>query len=752
MAIVFNEKEKFFSLVTKNTEYQIKINNIGMLLHTYYGNTVGCTDMSYLIKEVDRGFSGNPYECRNERGISADTLPQEYSTDGAGDYRISALCVTLPSGSITTDLRYKTYSIVSGRDALIGLPYVRKEDDKVDTLKITLEDKIAGIEVVLSYQVFEEKDIITRYSVIYNNSSNTVTLNKASSMCMDIMGHDLDLIHFHGRHAMERLPERGRVGHEIHRVSSKRGTSSHHNNPFVILCDHDTTEWNGDSYGIMLMYSGEHAQEIEKDQAGTVRVLSGISDDHYNWQLEAGSFFQTPEVILAYTDKGLSELSYLYHRIIRENVCPKEFRDVKRPVPINNWEGTYFDFDDTKIKDMAESAAKAGCELFVLDDGWFGARNNDHAGLGDWFVNEKKLKDGMSGIANHVNSLGMKFGLWFEPEMVNEDSELYRNHPEWALQDPGRKPVMGRDQLVLDMSRTEVIDYLYTSMEKVLMSAKISYVKWDFNRSLANIYSGALQAHKQGELCHRFVLGSYALMDRLRTSFPDLLIEGCSGGGGRFDAGILFYSPQIWCSDNTEGINRLKIQKGTSYGYPISAVGSHVSASPNHQTGREVPFMTRAIVAMSGTFGYELDPRTLSREEKKMMKVQIGTFNKYYELIQKGRYLRLTDDEAEKYFVAWGFVSEDRSEALLNIVVTDVRANPEIPIVRMRALDPEGVYEVDGMLSSVDKVSNEFATFKNDNKCKRYTGSALMNGGYAFDPLFGVYPSVQVHFTKVNTR
>ena len=719
-----------------------------MVIHTYYGKNVGCNDMSYLIKKIDRGFSGNPYECRHERGVSADTLPAEYSTDGAGDYRLSALCVTLPNGSTTADLRYKSYSIASGRQALIGLPYVRQEDDKVETLKLTLEDKVAGIEVVLSYQVFEEKDIISRYSVISNNSSGTVILNKAASMCMDIIGHDLDLIHFHGRHAMERLPERMSVGHEIHRVSSKRGTSSHHNNPFIILCDKDTTEYSGDSFGVMLMYSGEHAQEVEKDQAGTIRVVSGISDDHFNWQLETGDFFQTPEVILAYTDKGLSELSYLYHRIIRENVCPPEFRDIKRPVPINNWEGTYFDFDDKKIKDMAEIASKAGCELFVLDDGWFGERNDDHAGLGDWFVNEKKIKHGMDDLADCINRLGMKFGLWFEPEMVNEDSELYRTHPDWALTDPGRDPVMGRDQLVLDMSRPEVIDYIYSSMEKILKGAKISYIKWDFNRSLANVYSRALPASKQGEVSHRFVLGSYALMDRIRKNFPELIIEGCSGGGGRFDAGILFYSPQIWCSDNTEAINRLKIQKGTSYGYPISAVGSHVSASPNHQTGREVPFMTRAIVAMSGTFGYELDPLTLTEDEKRMMRKQIDTFNRYYELIQRGRYYRLTDEKEERYYTSWGFVSEERSEALLNLVVTDVRANPEIPIVRMRGLDPEAIYEIDGVLSSMDKSPDETSFVNSDIKGKRYSGAALMNGGYAFDPLFGAYPSVQLHFRK----
>ncbi|MBO5620616.1 MAG: alpha-galactosidase, partial [Butyrivibrio sp.] len=541
MSIVFDEKSKFFSLMTKNTEYQIKINELGMVLHTYYGKKVNGFDMSYLLKELDRGFSGNPYECRNRRGISADTLPQEYSTDGAGDYRISALSLRLSNGSGTADLRYKSHKIISGRDELKGLPYVRAEKDKVDTLKVYLEDKVAKVLVVLSYQVFEEKDIISRYSVIRNESDEDIFLNKAASVCVDFMGKDLDLIHFHGRHAFERQPERRSVGHEISRIGSKRGTSSHHNNPFVILCDRNTDEWNGDSFGVMLMYSGEHAQEIEKDQAGTIRVVSGISDDHFRWKLSQGEEFTTPEAMLAFTDKGLSELSFLFHCIIRENICPKEFRDIKRPVLMNNWEGTYFDFDDDRIMAIADSAKEAGCEMLVLDDGWFGKRNDDHAGLGDWVVNRNKIRKGMDIIAEHVESLGMKFGLWFEPEMVNEDSDLYRAHPDWALIDPDRKPVMARDQLVLDMSRSEVVDYLYESISGILKSARISYIKWDFNRSLSNIYSKGLSADRQGEVAHRFVLGTYSLMERLRTNFPDVMIEGCSGGGGRFDAGIMFY-------------------------------------------------------------------------------------------------------------------------------------------------------------------------------------------------------------------
>jgi alpha-galactosidase len=748
MAISFDKATGVFFLTTKNTEYQIKINEYNMLLHTYYGAPVGNTDMSYLIREIDRGFSGNAYEGRKKRGVSPDTLPFEYSTDGAGDYRVGAMDVILENGSRTLDLRYKDHSIEKGKEGIKRLPYVRAEEDKVDTLKISLFDKTSGLEVTLIYGVFEDKDIITRSVKVTNTSDSVHRITKAASMSIDMPYRKMDMIHFHGRHAMERQPERNELTHDIHVVSSKRGASSHHNNPFVILCDHNATENSGECYGFMLVYSGNHAEEVEVDQAGSIRVVSGIGSNNFNWKLEGGDSFETPEVIMAYNADGLNGLSYLYHRIIRENICPKEFRTVKRPVLINNWEGTYFDFDEKSILEIADAAADTGCEMLVLDDGWFGVRDDDNSGLGDWFVNEKKLPGGLSKIADHVNSLGMKFGLWFEPEMVNEDSDLFRNHPDWALRDPDRDPVMGRNQLVLDMSRKEVVDYLFDSMSKILDSANISYIKWDFNRSIANAYSNALPADRQGEVPHRFMLGTYELLSRLRTAYPEIMMEGCSGGGGRFDAGIMFYSPQIWCSDNSEPINRLKIQKGTSYGYPVSTMGSHVSASPNHQNGRKTPLATRAIVAMSGTFGYEFDPRKLSKDERDEIKGQIAIFNKYYDLIQRGRYYRVSDNKTEEYFNSWEFVSEDKSEAMLNIVVTDVRGNPEIPFVRLSGLDPEVYYEVDHVFKSEEGSPAEAGTRGENLVGTKFSGSALMNGGLALDPLFGVYPAIQIHFKK----
>lgn len=748
MAISYDESSRIFFLTTKSSEYQIKINEYGMVLHGYYGSPVGKMDMTYLIREADRGFSGNTYECRDRRGLSPDTLPFEYSTAGAGDFRINAAGVVLENGSRTLDLRYKSHSVKEEKIAPKGLPHVRQEGDKAASLVVVLEDKTAGLEVELIYSVFEEKDIITRSARYRNISDKNIKLTKAASMSVDLLHKKMDLIHFHGRHAMERQTERVSLTHDLHVVESRRGTSSHHNNPFVILCDRDASENSGECYGFMLMYSGNHAEEIEVDQAGSIRVVSGIGKTGFEWLLGAGEEFDTPEVIMAYSACGLNELSFFYHRIIRENVCPKEFRDMKRPVLMNNWEGTYFSFDEKSIKEIADAASEAGCEMLVLDDGWFGKRDDDNSGLGDWYVNEKKLPGGIKSIADHVNSLGMKFGLWFEPEMVNEDSDLYRAHPDWALTDPDRKPVMGRNQLVLDMSNSEVIDYLFESICSVVDSANISYIKWDYNRSMANVYSKAHPADRQGEIFHRFILGTYELLGRLRERYPEIMIEGCSGGGGRFDAGMLFYTPQIWCSDNSEAVNRLKIQKGTCYGYPVSTVGSHVSASPNHQNGREVPARTRAIVAMSGTFGYELDPRKLSDEDKKEIKEQIEIFNRYYDLIQRGRYFRLTEGDTEDYYTSWQFVSEDKSQTLVSLVVTDVRANPEIPFIKLLGLDPDAEYEVDHVLMSSKETEESAKNNFGKGENKTYTGSALMNGGLALDPMFGVYPAIQIHLVK----
>ena len=727
MSILYHEKSRLFSLTTANALYQMKVDEAGILLHLYYGAKTD-TDMGYLLQYTDRGFSGNPYEQQMNRGYSLDTLPQEYAGSGVGDYRIPAIQVLSENGSRSVDLRYASHEIRRGRKALQGLPYVRG-NEQTEALEITLRDETTGLMVKLIYNVFADQDVITRSACVVNDGKQPIQVEKAASMCMDFLHGDFDMLHFHGRHCMERVAERVRLPRGVMSFGSHRGMSSHHNNPFVILCDRMTTETSGDCYGVMLMYSGNHLEEAEVNQAASTRIVSGIHPDGFSWRLLPGEQFETPEAILSFSENGLNGLSGNYHRIIREHVIPDAFRQAERPVLINSWEACYFDFDAEKILNLADSAQELGMDMLVLDDGWFGKRDDDHAGLGDWTVNEKKLGMSMKELSQRIHAKGLKFGLWFEPEMINEDSDLYRAHPDWALCDPDRKPMVARKQLVLDMSRQEVVDYLFDAMAAVLDHAQIEYVKWDFNRSVANVYSHALPAQRQGELAHRFMLGTYSLLTRLRERYPSLLIEGCAGGGGRFDAGMLFYCPQIWCSDDSDAIERLEIQRGTSYGYPVCTMGAHVSASPNHQTGRRTPFATRGIVAQAGTFGYELNPAQLPDEDKAQIRQQIADHHRYSSLIAEGTYYRLGELDVSADFNAWMFVSPMRDEALVSLVMTHVRANGPFPYVRLLGLDPEAIYR----LEDTDKL---------------FTGAALMRGGISFPLLRGDYPAMQLHFIR----
>lgn len=729
MSIEFNKIDQVFHLQTHNSTYQIKIDKTGILRHLYYGQPVGNMNMEYFSLHRERSISGITYEL-NDKNTSPDLIPQEYSSSGVGDYRIASISLSGGNGSRSVEFKYSHHTIIPGKYDIPGLPSVRGKVDDSDTLEITLEDDICSLELKLSYGVFPAKDVITRTATITNTGANSVKLEKFASACLDLMNTKLDLLHFPGRHCMERQIERVALGHDIHTISSRRGMSSHQQNPFLILCSPEANEDFGDCYGLMLMYSGNHKSQIEVDQAGSTRVVMGINEEDFRWNLDPGASFHAPEVIISYSPSGLNSLSHNYHRIIKENVCPEKYLNVRRPILVNNWEATYFDFNTEKILNLAQEAHDLGIEMLVLDDGWFGKRDDDDAGLGDWFVNEEKLPGGLKLISDQINKIGMKFGLWFEPEMVNPDSELYRLHPEWALQDPGRKPTLSRNQLVLDMSNQKVQDYLYLCISRILDSATIDYIKWDFNRPLSNVYSNASSSQCQGETAHRFVLGTYALLGRLTKNYPDVMIEGCAGGGGRFDAGMLYYSPQIWCSDNTDPIARLNIQKGTSYGYPISTMGSHVSASPNHQTGRSTTLNTRGVVAMSGTFGYELDLGKLSAEEKEAIKLQIKDFKRYYWLIQNGIYYRLSSLAGHKFYGAWEFVSEDRSEALVNYVMCDVNANSELPCIRLKGLQADAWYLLEGTR-------------------EKFTGAALMYGGYVFPSMMGDYPAEQLHFIRI---
>ena len=730
MSIFYDEERKLLTIETKSATYQMQADRYGFLHHIYYGRRVNGADMSYTNASYDRGFSGNPYDLRNNRAFSLDTMPQEYTSFGVGDYRVNALSVINGDGSYGADFRCIGHRIEQGKYSIPEMPAVYDNGGEAETLIITLMDQVTGLKVYLYYGVFEEKDIITRCVRIENTGRMPARLEKAGSVCLDMPFGQWDLVHFHGRHCMERQMERTPLIHSIQTIASKRGMTSHHHNPFVILCDREANEDSGDCYGLMFMYSGNHKTEIEVDQLENTRVVMGIHDAQFMWNLQPGESFWTPEVILSYSPNGFTQLSHNYHTIIRHNVCRGKYKLTRRPVLINNWEATYFDFNEEKLLSIARQAADLGIELFVLDDGWFGVRNDDNSGLGDWFVNTDKLKCGLQSLIEQINAMGMKFGIWIEPEMVNEDSDLYRAHPDWAFYQPNRAPSLSRNQMVLDMSRKDVRDYLYNCISKLLRENHIEYIKWDMNRGLSDVYSQLLPAERQGEVSHRYVLGVYDLMNRLTSEFPDVLFEGCAGGGGRFDPAILYYSPQIWCSDDTDAIERIKIQYGTSFGYPVSTMGAHVSASPNHQTGRSTPMETRGVVAMSGTFGYELDPNKLNDEEKNEIRRQIAAFHKYYWLIQDGLYYRLTNPENGRFFDAWQFVAQDGSESLVNVVVSSPQPNSALIHIRLKGLDPDGVYVIEGQE-------------------RRYSGSALMYGGYTFPLVSGDYPSMQVHFVRL---
>ena len=709
MAVRFDEKKNLFTLQTLDSTYQMKVDDHGVLLHTYYGAAADETDFSYLIGPEDRGFSGQPGDEKKNRTYSMDYYPLEYPVQGNGDFRVKALKAGFEGEVPALDLRFVSYEQGKGKYSLPGLPALfEAEAEEAETLKITLNDRVEEIYVTLFYGIFEKKNIITRAASIENRSGKNVVLKRALSLGLDFLEGDMDLIHFYGKHAGERQFERRNLPHGITEISSSRGTSSHHHNPFVILCDRDTTEDFGNAYGISFIYSGGFRIQMEKDQVDGIRLVCGIDDEEFLWKLAPGESFVTPEAALSYSENGLTALSDQFQKAYHANLIRSPWKDKKRPTLVNNWEATYFGFDAEKLLKIAGEAADLGLDMLVLDDGWFGKRDDDNSGLGDWFVNEKKLGCTMKELVDRVNALGLKFGIWLEPEMVSEDSELYRMHPDWVLQIPGREPNRSRNQLVLDLSRKEVREYMKKFINDTLSCANISYVKWDMNRSVDNVYSAADPTLSQGAVRHKYVLGLYEVMEDMLTRHPDLLLEGCSGGGGRFDAGMLYYAPQIWCSDNTDAIERLRIHYGTSFGYPMSSVSAHVSVCPNHQNGRVTPFKTRGICAMQGSFGYELDLSKLSEEDKAEARRQITVYNENWELFQSGSYYRLNSPMENHDYTAWSYVSKDQRKASLSVIYTDLHGNPKPVRVKLKGLKKDASYDVDGTV---------------------YTGAALMRGG-----------------------
>lgn len=723
MAILFDKNKNIFTLHTDHTTYQMQVDKYGFLLHLYYGRRTKGT-MEYLLTFADRGFSGNPYDAGEDRTYSLDVLPQEFPCQGNGDFRSSAISVKYSDGSYGCDLRYQGHKVKKGKYAVKGLPAVYADETEAETLEITLEDSVTKLQVVLMYGVLPQYDVITRSARIINNGKGTLYLEKIQSACLDFVTGSFDLISFYGRHAMERNFQRLPVKHGTYKIGSRRGTSSHQYNPLMILAGRDTTEDYGSCYALSFVYSGSFQGEAELDQYNQTRILLGLQEEQFSYPLKSDEVFYVPETVLTYSSQGLGKLSQNLHRCYRKQLCRGKYKEATRPILVNSWETAYFNFDSKRLYDLAVHAAELGVEMLVMDDGWFGKRNDDNSSLGDWVVNEEKLGEPLKDFIDKINGLGMKFGIWFEPECVNEDSDLFREHPDWAMVIPGRKPVRGRNQLMLDFTRKEIVDDIFEKVCKVLDQGNIEYVKWDMNRSMTDLYSCGTK--EQGRIAYDYMLGLYDFLERLLERYPDLLIEGCSGGGGRFDAGMLYYTPQIWCSDNTDALDRVKIQYGTSFGYPASAVGSHVSVVPNEQTGRVISMETRGIVAMAGVLGYELDLGRLSLEEKEIVKEQIRKYRTYSGLVQKGLYYRLTNP-FEDSTAAWEFISEDGSEALVSVVMQEIHGNMTANYVRLKGLVSGRSYQ--------DQESGNI-----------YDADALMEVGIPLPLRVGEYQAYQYYF------
>lgn len=660
MTILFHEQSGEFHLYNDHISYIIKILKNKQLGNLYYGKKIRDRDsFAHLLEGGLRSLAAYVYE--DDYHFSLQHTRQEYPSYGTTDFRYPAFEIKQENGSSISNFEYQSHEIFKGKKKLSGLPATYVEDaHEADTLEITLYDALIDSEILLSYTIFNEMAVITRNTKFTNNGEQKIILNRAMSTSIDLPDYDYEMIHLAGawsreRHVKTRKLEQGTQG-----IYSLRGASSAEHNPFLVLKRPGADEFAGEVYGFSLVYSGNFLAQAEVDTHDATRVIMGIHPDQFEWELASGEAFQTPEAVMVYSDHGLNQMSQTYHELYRTRLVRGHWRDLVRPILINNWEATSFEFTEDKILAIATTAKNLGMELFVLDDGWFGARNHDRAGLGDWVVNSEKLPEGIKGLANKIEAIGMKFGLWFEPEMVNKDSDLYRMHPDWIISTPGRHASPSRNQYVLDFSRKEVVDYIYGSMSKVLSESAITYVKWDMNRYITECYSIAQEISGQGKVFHLYILGVYDLYERLTSKFPHILFESCSSGGARFDPGLLYYAPQTWTSDDTDAVERLKIQYGTSFVYPVSSMGAHVSEVPNQQLGRITPIDTRANVAYFGAFGYELDLNELTDVEQERVRQQVAFAKEYRALIQKGKFHRLLSPFGHNV-TAWMVVSQEKT-------------------------------------------------------------------------------------------
>lgn len=674
-----------FYLCGKRYTYAMYVNAAGYLQHAYYGKRVGFADIAYYVAEI-----GASFELKTD-DINADskfeTMPCEYGFYGRYDYREPSFIAVRSDGAVMSRLRYVSYAVYDGVPECGGMPHVRSGGQ---TLEIILRDDFSDTEIILTYTVYDDSDVLVRGAKIKNVGKTETILKKAFSFCVDLDAGEYNLLRLCGNWATERIPAVSPIGQGITRLQSLRGASSHQISPFVAALRSDCAEDCGECYGVQLVYSGSFVLTAEKTFEGSVRLQGGVNDTNFEWALGVNESFIAPQALLCYSCGGLGAMSGEYADFLREYIVNPRCAYKRRPIVVNNWEATYFDFDATKLCAIIGEAAKLGIDTFVLDDGWFGARNNDKAGLGDWVVNEQKLSGGLQTLIDCCKRNHMQFGLWFEPESVNEDSDLYRAHPDWAIGKAGVEPCRFRNQLTLDFTQKEVVDYIFAAVSKILSAYEISYVKWDFNRSISEFYSETLD--RQGMFAHKYILGVYDLAERLTAAFPNVLFEGCASGGGRFDAGMLYYFSQIWTSDNTDAYERTKIQWGTSIAYPASAMSCHVSACPHPWAGRTTPLKTRGAVASLGAFGYELDLTKLSDEEKETVKTQIREYKEIDELVLRSDLYRLLSPFDSDYFCQL-LVSKDRTRAYA--VGMCLRGGPyTVRTVRLRGLDENKTYTV----------------------------------------------------------
>lgn len=717
MAIEFNNN--IFHLYNDKISYAMKITELGDLMHLYYGRRVSDPRLDFRLFHR---ASSTAYDSEEHDSYSLEALMLEYPFYGTSDLREPAAVVELANGSRVSEPRFDSYKIYDGKPKLPGLPAVYVEsDDEAQTLEIVLADKLSGVNVTLYYTVLENFSAICRSAKITNASDENMFVEKIASVNIDYPSDDYKYLHLYGTHASERNVEYCDVHKGTQGFDSKRGMSSHMENPFMAVLEKTADENHGSVYGYSLVYSGNHFFKIDSENFELMRVQAGINPFGFKWKLTPGESITSPEAVIVYSENGLGDMSRTYHKLYRTRLCRGTWRDKARPILVNSWEAAYFNFDEEKILNFAKKGSELGVELFVLDDGWFGKRDDDRSSLGDWFVNKKKLPSGIDGLAKKINDMGLKFGLWFEPEMVCEDSELFRTHPDWRISVPGRPAHPARHQFVLDLSRKEVREYIINVVSDVLSNANIEYVKWDMNRCITDAYSSELPADRQGELMHRHILGLYEILETLTARFPNILFESCASGGGRYDPGMLYYMPQTWTSDNSDPLHRIHIQYGTSLVYPASTMSAHVS-----EGARRYPLDFAGAVAMAGRFGYELDVTNLTEAQENTVKQQIETYKNIRETVQFGTQYRLVNSDEGTYF-AWMYVSDNRDKAVVTVVSKTIIPLDSKKRIYLKGLDENAVYDCGG---------------------NRYTGSVLMNMGLEYTH-WSNYATNMLVFNKV---